>query len=52
MDACEKVSSELIVSGSDPSEGDLEKLISLAIADIFGVNSAESKREQSGIIRE
>jgi hypothetical protein len=30
--------------------GDLEKLPKLAIADIFGVNSTESKREQSGII--
>ena len=45
---------ELIVEDSwlNQMNGDLEKLISLAIADIFGVNSAESKREQSGIIRE
>ena len=34
------------------TDGDLEKLLYLAIAGLFEVNSTESKREQSGIIRE
>jgi hypothetical protein len=31
--------------------GDLEKFLWLAVADVFGVNSAESEGEQTGIIR-
>jgi hypothetical protein len=37
---------------TDKTIGDLEKLLYLAIAGLFEVNSTESKREQSGIIRE
>jgi hypothetical protein len=32
--------------------GDLEKLLWLAVAGVFGVNSIESEGEQTGIIRE
>jgi len=34
------------------NKGDLEKLLWLSVAGIFGVNSTESEGEQTGIIRE
>ena len=34
------------------SNGDLEKLLWLSVAGIFGVNRTESEGEQTGIIRE